>query len=284
MMALSGCTPLAMLNGLDRLTPSAEGARRVAEGVAYGSPERLKLDVYRPSRPAPGGAKLPVVLFFYGGGWSAGSRQDYAFAGAAFASQGFVAIVPDYRLVPEARFPTFIEDGARAVAWARANAERFGGDPDRITLAGHSAGAYIAAMLALDPAYLRQAGTPAGTVKAAALLAGPFDWAPFRDRSSVAAFGAWPRPAETQPISYVHRGGPPMLLATGDSDRTVWPRNSRRLFQRLSAAGVPSELKIYPRTGHADLVVSLSRPFRGRSPALADSAAFLKRWSEPRRD
>ena len=145
--ALAGCTPAGLLTQVDRLAAS-DGARRVASAESYGADPRHKLDVWAPARR--GETALPVVVFFYGGGWNSGSRGDYGFAGAAFASRDFVAIVPDYRLVPTIRFPAFVEDGALAVRWARDNAARFGGDPRRITLAGHSAGAYNAAMLALD--------------------------------------------------------------------------------------------------------------------------------------
>jgi acetyl esterase/lipase len=92
-----------------------------------------------------------VIVFFYGGGWHAGERGDYGFAAAAFAAQGFIAVIPDYRLVPEVRYPEFLEDGALALHWVVAHIAEYGGDPGKICVAGHSAGAYIAAMLALDP-------------------------------------------------------------------------------------------------------------------------------------
>lgn len=273
-LLLSACSPAGLLSSVNRLVPGDNGARRVAEGVTFAPDRGLKLDVWAPhaaERP------LPVVIFLYGGGWSSGSRGGYAFAGSGFAGQGFVTVVPDYRLVPATRFPGFLEDGAAAVRWTRDNIARFGGDPDRIAIAGHSAGAYNAAMLSLDPRWLRGAGVPDGTIKAAALLAGPYDFLPFTDGSSVAALGQWPRPAETQPINFVTAAAPPMLLATGDADRTVNPRNSRALAERLAAAGRPVELKVYPGKGHVDVVKSLSRPFRGDTPSLPDSAAFLHR-------
>ena len=155
------------------------------------------------------GAPLPVVVFFYGGGWVAGERADYGFVGRAFAAQGFVAIIPDYRLVPQVRFPSFVEDGAQAVKWARDHAAEYGGDPAKITLAGHSAGSYIAAMLALDRHYLSQAGVDPSVVRAAALLSGPYDFYPFTEQRGRDALGHWPRPRETQPISFVRRDAPP---------------------------------------------------------------------------
>jgi len=276
LMALSGCTPAGLLNGLDRLTPGGDGATRAARGIAYGPGQRQRLDVWVPVAKRGAGQKLPVVVFFYGGGWDSGSRGDYGFAGAAFASQGFVAVIPDYRLVPAVRFPAFVEDGALAVKWARDHAGSFGGDPERIAVAGHSAGAYIGAMLVLDRRWLRQAGVQPDTIRAAALLAGPYDFAPFTEARGRNAFGRWANPQETQPVSFARQDAPPLFLGHGTADRVVLPRNSRHLADRLQSAGAPVTLKLYPGASHTDLVVALSRPFRRKSSVLADSAAFLR--------
>jgi acetyl esterase/lipase len=273
-LALAACSPARLLTSLDRLSSSGE-AKRVADGIAYGADPRQKLDVWAPR--TAGKAPLPVVIFFYGGGWVDGARGDYGFAGAAFASKGFIAILPDYRLVPQARFPAFVEDGALAVKWARDHAAQFGGDPKRITLAGHSAGGYIAAMLALDPHFLRDAGVDPKSIRAAALLAAPLDFYPFTEARGRDALGLWPRPAETQPISLARRDAPPLFLAAGTADTIVRPRNSKVLAARLRSLGAPVELKLYPGKGHVDLAKALSRPFRATAPVLADSSDFLLR-------
>ena len=222
-------------------------------------------------------APLPVVIFFYGGGWNMGERGDYGFAGRAFAAQGFVAIVADYRLFPETRFPGFVEDGALAVKWARDNVARFGGDPKRISVSGHSAGAHIAAMLALDRHYLRDAGVDPAIIRAAALLSGPYDFYPFTEGRARDALGNWPRPAETQPISFARADAPPMLLIHGTADTVVRPYNSQRLAAKLHGLGATAELRLYPGKSHIDTIKSLSPTFRGSTPALADSIAFLRK-------
>jgi acetyl esterase/lipase len=273
LLALTACTPAGLLTNLDRLASAGE-ARRAGEGIAFGTDPRQKLDVWVPRSSSK--TPLPVVIFFYGGGWVDGARGDYGFAGAAFASQGFVAILPDYRLVPKVRFPAFVEDGALAVKWARDHAAEYGGDPKRITLAGHSAGGYIAAMLALDRRFLTAAGVDPKTVRAAALLAAPLDFYPFTEVRGRDALGQWPRPAETQPISFARADAPPLLLAAGTADTVVQPRNSKALAAKLTALGAPVELKLYPGRDHVDLAKALSRPFRGTAPVLADSAAFLR--------
>ncbi len=273
---LAGCGP-ATLSTLDGAARLGGGPARVASAVPYGDHPRQRLDVYAPR--GAGDVKRPVVVFFYGGAWSSGSRGAYAFAGRAYAGEGFVAVVPDYRLVPEVRFPAFVEDGAASLRWVRDNIARYGGDPARVTVAGHSAGAHIAALLALDPRWLRGAGVASGFIRAGALMAGPYDFLPFDDARSLAAFGAWPRPAETQPITYARADAPPLWLATGTSDTTVRPRNGEALAARLRAAGASPTVRLYPGRGHADLVIGLARPLRGRVSTLADSAAYLREHS-----
>ena len=273
LLAAAGCSPPAILNGFNSVTPGDGDARLAAKGVAYGAQPRQRLDVWTPKRRAA--TLRPIVVFFYGGAWVKGARGEYGFAGRAYATRGFVAVVPDYRLVPTVRFPTFIEDGALAVKWTRLHAREFGGDPARITIAGHSAGAYIGAMLTLDRRYLRDAGVPDGTVRAAALLAGPYDFLPLTDRRASDALGNWPRPKETQPITYARADAPPMWLAAGTADTTVNPRNSEALAARLKTLGAPATLREYPGKSHVDLVLGLSKPFRGRVPTLDESSAFL---------
>jgi len=276
LLALSGCSPAALLNSASRL--GGDPARLAAGGEAFGPDARHKLDVWVPrgaGAPLPP-KPLPVVIFFYGGGWVMGNRGEYGFAGRAFAAQDFVAIVPDYRLVPGTRFPGFIEDGALAVKWARDNAGRFGGDPKKISLSGHSAGAYIAAMLALDRHYLADIGVDPKIVRAAAVLSGPYDFYPFTEQRGRDALGTWPRPLETQPISFARADAPPLLLIHGGADTVARPYNSQRLAERLATAGAPVTLRIYPGKSHVDTVKSLSPLFRRTTPTLADSVTFME--------
>ena len=275
---MTACSPARLLTNFDRLTAPGN-ARQAAHAVAYGAVPRQTLDIWAPRRSDD--QPLPVVIFFYGGGWSDGAAADYGFAGAAFAANGFIAVVPDYRLVPSVRFPAFVEDGALAVKWVRDNIGRYGGDPGRVTIARHSAGAYIGAMLTLDQRYLRNAGVDPRIVRGAALLSGPYDFHPFTEARGANAFGAWARPAETQPISFARADAPPMLLVHGTADRVVMPHNSKRLAERLKQLGAPVTLRLYAGVNHTDTVASLAGAFRRRAPALADSASFLLESSQP---
>lgn len=232
------------------------------------------LDVWVPDseRATP----RPVLIFWHGGGWVKGDRAAYAFAGRAFASRGFMVVIPDYRKVPQVRFPAFLDDGAEAVRWTRDNVRRFGGDPDRIALSGHSAGAHTAIMLALDPQWLRAVGVDDTTVKAAIGLSGPYDFYPFTSRRSIDAMGQAPDPLATQPIAFARADAPPLLLATSDADTVVRARNTNNLAARLGQLGATVTLKNYGRLSHEEVMMAVSKPFRGKGPVLDDSVAFLE--------
>lgn len=266
---LAGCSPLGVLN---TVVPEDGGSRRVATGLAYGPLPRQGLDVYTPVGPG----RAPVVVFFYGGSWKSGRKEDYSFAASAFASAGYVSVLPDYRLFPAVRFPSFLEDCALATAWVEKNIARFGGDPSRIFLAGHSAGAYNAAMVGLDRRYLDAAGGSQAAIRGVAGLAGPYDFLPLDNRTTIDVFGEASRLEATQPVNFARRGLPPFFLATGSDDDTVFPRNTVALAKRLRGVPVPVTEKIYPGVGHAGILLALTVPLRGRAPVLADMLDFFR--------
>jgi len=154
-------------------------------------------------------------MFIHGGSWRNGRKDDYGFAGAALAALGFLTAIPNYRLAPEVRFPTFIEDCAAALRWVQDNAAAYGGDPSRIVIAGRSAGAYNTMMLALDPRYLMGAGVDASAVKGVVGLAGPYDFYPFDVAATQDAFAGAPDPTLTQPIYFARADAPPLLFGLG---------------------------------------------------------------------
>lgn len=267
-------SPPRLLSHYDRLTGGREGGALAAEGVPFGSHGQM-LDIWAPET-MPASGRLPVVIFWYGGGWAKGDRTSYAFSGRALAREGFLVVIPDYRKVPDVRFPAFLDDGAEALAWVEGNIARHGGDPARIAFMGHSAGAYEAVMLALDAKRLTAAGADPANVKAAVGLSGPYDFHPFTSDRAIAAFSQWPDPAETQPITFARADAPAMLLVTSDGDETVRARNANNLGAKLKGLGAPVEVKNYGPLTHEEVVMALSVPFRGKGPVLADSVAFLK--------
>jgi acetyl esterase/lipase len=265
--------PPRQLDLVDSIWPGGGGTRRVAHDIAYGGEPRQKLDIY--DNGQAGSRPKPVLVFFYGGGWHGGDKDHYGFAARAYAERGFLVVLPDYRLVPDVHFPAFLQDSAAAIAWAWRNAARFGGDPDRIVTAGHSAGAYNAIMPALDRRWLAAQGAPGDVIKAAAGLAGPYDFHPFDKPNSINAMGRYPRPLETQPIRFVRSDAPPLWLGHGTADTSVRVRNSRNLAAALKAAGAPVALREYPGASHNDLIMAVSRPLRTRLPVLDESSRFL---------
>lgn len=264
--------PPKLLSVLDGVVGGGRGTRQMGDAIPFGR-HGQRLDVWRPASRK--GEPRPVLVFFYGGGWVKGTRDAYAFAARAYAARGFVVVVPDYRKVPGVRFPAFVQDGADAVRWTRDHIAEFGGDPRRIAVAGHSAGAYTAAMLALDPRWLAAAGLPRGTIKAAVGLSGPYDFYPYTGRAIAAMAGA--TPAQTQPIAFARADAPPILLVTSSADTVVRPRNARNLALALRRLGAPVAYRNYRGLTHENVAMALSRPFRDKAPVLDDSVAFLRK-------
>lgn len=254
--------------------PNSFGSFHRTSNRSYGGEPRQKLDVYAPEHAD----HRPVVIFFYGGTWSAGRKSNYAFVGAALAERGYVTVIPDYRLYPKVRFPTFVEDGARAVAWAQQHAADFGGDPDRLVLMGHSAGAHIAALLALDPSYLAAAGVRPHSVAGLIGLSGPYALVP--DTTTLhAIFGAPYAESDWQPVHFAGPRAPATLLLAGTEDKVVDPAHTERLRDALHSRGADVETHLYPGRGHADTIASFTVVARYRTPALEQTLAFLARIS-----
>lgn len=265
----AGCSGLGVL---DALTPA--GANTAITDIAYGALPRQKLDVYRPQEPGP----HPVIVFFYGGGWESGERGPYRFVAESLTRHGYVVVIPDYRVYPEARFPTFIEDAAQAVRWARDNAGQYGGDPTRLFLMGHSAGAHIAAMVALDGRYLARVGMERRALKGFIGLAGPYDFLPLTSDKFKKILAA-PDMAQTQPITFADEGAPSMLLLHGLDDTTVLPRNSVNLAARLRENGATVDARYYPNMAHVGILLGLSSVLFGDRVVLADALTFLQQQS-----
>jgi len=261
-----------LLSLADAVAGGGRGVEMVGDAVPFGRHGQT-LDVWRPAGGA--GPARPVIVFFYGGGWVHGDRRGYAFAARALARAGFVVVVPDYRKVPGVRFPAFVEDGAEAVRWTRDHVAGLGGDPARLALSGHSAGGYIAAMLALDRRWLTAAGVDPRIVRAAAPMCGPYDFYPFTGRA-VAAFEGVADPRMTQPVEFARADAPPMLLISAGDDVQVRSRNAINLAAALRRRGARVEAISYPGLSHENVAMALSVPFRGKAPVLDDTVRFVR--------
>ncbi len=265
---LSACSPVAVLNALAPKTGITE-----TRDVRYAPGDRHDLDIYAPT----GQRSAPVVVFIYGGGWKDGGKADYRFVAAALAVRGFLTVVPDYRLFPEVRFPVFLQDNAAAVAWTKANIARYGGDPRRIFLMGHSAGAYNVAMLTLDKQWLGADGMdPDRDIAGMVGLAGPYDFLPLRDPELDDIFNPAGDLRLSQPITFARGNAPPMFLAAGSADVTVLPRNTEHLTAAVRRDGGVVEERIYPGVNHTKIIGALSGVMRWLAPSMADVMGFLE--------
>jgi acetyl esterase/lipase len=267
---LAACAPLATLNAA-----SAADAHTRKTDVAYGALPRQRLDVYQPSGTPPAGG-WPMVVFFYGGSWNSGAKAQYGFVGAALASRGITTLVADYRLYPEVRYPDFLQDCAQALAWGLTHAAELGGNPQRVFVMGHSAGAYNAAMLALDSRWLAGTGHAPRSLAGLIGLAGPYDFLPMTNPDAQPVFFHPNYPPDTQPLAFVNPASPRSFLAVGASDTLVNPeRNTAALAARLGVAGVPVTLQRYAKANHTTLIGAFGLPLRWLVPVLDDVAGFV---------
>lgn len=256
--------------------PARLGSRQYGKDIAFGPLAEHRLDVYLPKLAAQ--APRPLIVFWHGGRWSFGDKSEYRFVGTALAALGCVAVVPNYRHYPQVKMSGFLADAATAARWALEHAAEYGADPRRVYVMGHSAGAHLAAMLALDRRYLQAAGVTEDTRLAGVIgLSGPYDFLPLEEADVQDMFGPPAHYPQSQPINYVNAAAPPMLLAHGLLDETVRPKNSRNLAGALQNAGAQVTLLLYERVTHAGTVAALS-PLALRAPPISAAiAAFLRR-------
>lgn len=276
-LAILVAVPLTLANcgrvsfGLANV-PAYFGSYSRRADIPYGTEPRQSLDVYVPT----GAARRPIVVFWYGGTWQKGAKEQYRFVGAALANSGYVAVLPDYRLFPQARFPQFIDDGALAVRWAHEHAAEIGGDPRALFLMGHSAGAHLAALLALDEHYLRNVGASHNWVRGWIGLSGPYDlttaWSPLLREAFPPPYTA----KDWQPILLVSAHAPPALLIHG-AHEWVPAQQADLLTQALTGVGVPVDCHLYDGASHFDTVGAFSLPLRAEAPTLADVRFFIER-------
>lgn len=255
------------------LALAAPGGVTVKHDLAFQPGPRGKLDVYLPVKPASG---APVAVFIYGGSWQSGDKGFYRFVGATLASRGILTVIPDYRVYPQVRYPDFLRDNALAVRFAKQHAREWGGDPGKLFLIGHSAGAYNVAMLALDGRWLGEVGLdPRRDLAGVIGLAGPYDFLPLRDEKLMAIFGPKDSRPDTQPINHVDGRQPPMLLLAGIKDTVVNPANTVRLAAVIRRRGGEVDARLYRGIDHDGVLTAILAPLRKHAPVLAAIVDFV---------
>lgn len=269
---------------------AADFVVRDIQYVAGSTDPMQQLNLFKPQ-----GRDFPVVVFIHGGNWDSGDK-DYRFGGQDIynnigrflAARGIGCANISYRLIPAVDWRAQADDAVKAVAWVHAHAADFGGDPQRLFLMGHSAGAQLAMRTALDRATLEQNGVPATAIRGVIGVAGAgYDMAD----AQTAALGADPRwyakrfqlgPADTawqkaaSPIQFVSASAPPgLILRAGGEDKPLI-RQSELMRDAFIRAGVPADLVVAPGLSHTRIVPTLSREDR---PAGAAVLAFVRQHS-----
>lgn len=263
----------AVLDMVDRVTGGSREVRLLAQST-YGESPAQKLRYYTATGA---GERLPVIVFIHGGSWQWGDPDDYGFVARALAPKGFVVVLVGYRLGEAGLYPAMLEDTAAAIARIRTDVARFGGDPDRIVLAGHSAGAYNVVQVALERRWLEQADVPGSAIRGVVGLAGPYDFHPFTSEATQLIFATAGAGPESQPVNHARPDAPPMLLVHGEEDTLVRPRNTLALAESLSAVGAPVETAFYPGHDHNAPLLSLASPWRRRRDLAARVTEFAQR-------
>ena len=265
---LGGCSVGAALSAM-----TAKGEGRLLADQSYGPDPRQAADLFLPGKIEAG---TPAILFFYGGSWNRGERETYRFVGHALAALGCIVAVADYRLYPQVRYPTFLDDGALALRWLRAQLPRHGAATAPVFLMGHSAGAYNAAMLALDARWLAAVGERPQALAGWIGLAGPYDFLPIVNPDVRPVFGHPDVAPDSQVFAHVRAGAPSAFLGAATKDDLVDPqRNTAGLARRLREVGVPVIERYYDQANHMTLIGAFAGPLRWVGPVLADVAGFV---------
>ncbi len=267
-LVLSACSSRQILNAT-----ASDSGYSLTQNVVYDDSTGEKLDIYTPA----GASNAPVVVFFFGGRWSSGDKQDYKFVGQALAARGLVAVIPDYRLYPQVHYIELLDDSAHAVAWVHNHIGGYGGNGGRVVVMGHSSGAYNAAMLALDPQYMVRAGGNRSWIRGMIGLAGPYDFLPITDPDLRDLFGPPETFDNTQPIFHVDGNNPPLLLIHGGKDETVDIKNTNNLFDRVKRAGGAAEKVIYPDLTHSRVLDVLGVRLQDSADVMNKIDVFVRR-------
>jgi acetyl esterase/lipase len=243
------------------------------EDIAYSDHELNRLSVYLPGHKDTSRA---TVIFFYGGCWGGCetlNKEHYLFVAQALTAKGFNVVIPDYRRHPKVKFDSIMHDASHVVEWVKAHIADYGGDPNKLFLMGHSAGAHIAAMLTLNETYLKP--DTYRSIKGFIGLAGAYDFLPFTDDYQPIVFGPVKNYPNTQPVNFVDGTEPPLLLLYGNDDSIVKPINIESLTRIVQRKGGRVESHRYDDINHIEIMGALTIPFQTEQPILKDIVAFV---------
>lgn len=267
--------------------PAAEdNAIRVLKDIPYKSgdtldpyeAERGKLDLYLPKNASASTPELPCIVWFHGGGITEGDKSRTASTCRALAAEGIIVATANYRLSPQAKFPAYIHDSAAAVAWMLKNAAQHGGSPQRVFVSGHSAGAYLAAMVAVDPKYLTAQGASlqqlAGSIPVAGQMATHFTIRQERGLPKTQIIID-----EAAPLYFTIGNRVPTLLLYAEKDMELRGEENRYFAAALGFAGNKNvTVKEMPGHNHGSIAGRISEP---DSIVRKEIMGFIRQFSQP---
>lgn len=251
--------------------PASFNAAKTYQNIVYNQETAQTLDLYVPKSM---NQSFPVLVFFYGGRWTDGSKEQYRFIADAFTKQGYLVAIPNYRKYPNVKSPAFTQDGASAIAWIHANIGQYRGDSENIFVAGHSSGAHIGALVCADPKYLKAHNLTPNIIKGFAGLSGPYDFVPKEDDLKD-MFGPPERYSEMQAPNFIKGQQPPMLLIHGLEDEIVLLKNAQNLEAAIAKNGGEVKLKTYKELNHIETVGSLMWFWDGKSDIKEQMIKFF---------
>lgn len=242
----------------------------VFSGIKYGEDDRHTLDIYLPNTN-----NYPVVMFVHGGSWESGSKDIYGSLGHMFSKQGIGCVVINYRLSPQVKHPAHIEDVARAFAWTNNNISRYGGDPERIYLMGHSAGGHLVALLGTNEQYLLKNNLSKTKIKGVIAISGMYDFNLLVLKWAGLSY-IFPTAADrnaASPLRHVKPDSPPFMIVYAQKDLTTFEGHAKDLHRTMSKAGVKSTLLMVPNRDHFTILFEICDP---KTKSNSSIISFIK--------
>ncbi len=286
-LTVTSCTLLgtaAFYGGMYRAHRAGVRFRRTYEHLQIDVPFSNHSDVMLDLYGQPEGAGYPVLIFVHGGGWSSYDKELFTPVAMQLLPQKMVVVIPDYTLYPEATYQQMAREVADATAWVLENIAAHGGDPQRVYLSGHSAGAHLSGLVSYDPRWLADTGHSTDDIRGYIGLSGVYDTARHAahreslglESPIMTAVMQGPEGfAAASPETYAALGtGPPAWLIHGDADETVPLAESEHMSAALRAAGVETEIIIYPGAGHSDFLFGALRD--DEAPVILDIGRIVR--------
>ena len=229
----------------------AQKQLKVEMNVAFGSHERQKLDIYMPIEEVAD--PMPVLLFIHGGAWRQGAKDWMGFIAPSVIGLPAIFISVGYRLAPETKYPGAEDDCRAGLKWVHQNISRYGGDPDRLFVGGHSSGGHLAAMLALCPDKLKAEELPKDVVKSCFAMSGVFDLATSRQDSVTNFLPSMDMVKQASPMNQVKGNTVPFYISIGEHDNPLLIPQASQMADLLRAEGSPVEFLEFKGCDHLEM-------------------------------